>query len=62
MALKVAILQSGKSQLQIARETGIHDSLLSKFVNGWRQPDAAQRKAIAKAVKAKADELFAEVA
>jgi transcriptional regulator with XRE-family HTH domain len=60
MALKVAILQSGKSQLQIAAETGLDETVLSKFVRGWRTPTPEQAKAIAKAVKAKPSELFAE--
>lgn len=62
MALKLAIVQSGKSQVQIATEAGLDDTLLSKFVRGWRTPDADQAKAIAKALKAKPSELFAEVA
>jgi transcriptional regulator with XRE-family HTH domain len=62
LALKMAILQSGKSQQGLAHELGMADSLLSKFVRGWRQPSWEQQRAIAKALRTKVDHLFAEVA
>lgn len=62
MALKVAILQSGKTQREVAEEIGISEGYLSRFVRGWEQPNEEQRKAIAKALRTKADQLFAEVA
>ncbi len=60
MALKVAILQSGKTQREIAEEIGLSEGYLSRFVRGWEQPNPDQQKAIAKALKAKPAELFAE--
>ena len=36
--LKLAILKTGKSQRQIAAETGIPESRLSLLVRGWAQP------------------------
>lgn len=37
--LKVAVLKSKKSQMQIAKETGINPSALSRILNGWSMPD-----------------------
>ena len=33
--LKLTILQSGRKQWQIAREAGIHETRLSKYVQGY---------------------------
>jgi plasmid maintenance system antidote protein VapI len=33
--LKLAILQSGRKQWEIAREVGIHETRLSKYIQGY---------------------------
>lgn len=60
MALKVAILQSGKTQREIAEEIGISEGYFSRFVRGREQPNQDQRKAIAKVLRTKPEQLFAE--
>ncbi len=60
LALKVAIIKSGRTQKEIAEEIGLSEGYLSRFVRGWERPNADQQRAIAKAVKAKPAELFAE--
>ena len=37
--LKVAVIKSNKSQMQIARDTGIDPSVLSRILNGWVIPN-----------------------
>ena len=45
--LKWAILQSGQSQMAIARAVGVHFTKLSMIVRGWREPSALERSRIA---------------
>jgi plasmid maintenance system antidote protein VapI len=35
LALKWAIIQTGRHQWEIAREAGIHEARLSKFIRGY---------------------------
>jgi hypothetical protein len=35
MALKLAIIKTGRHQWEIAREAGIHEARLSKFIHGY---------------------------
>lgn len=58
LALKIAIVESGLSQVDIAEAADIHESKLSYFVNGRREPSEAEQKAIARVLKRKAAELF----
>ena len=57
-ALKVAILDAGKSQRQIAAECGIHENRISSIVRGWIEPRDTEREAIAAALGKSIDELF----
>ena len=59
MALKVAILESGRTQREIAEEIGVSEGYFSRFVRGWEQPNEDQRKAIAKALRTKPEQIFA---
>jgi transcriptional regulator with XRE-family HTH domain len=36
--LKVARIKQGRKQLDLARETGIHPTRLSKIENNWEEP------------------------
>lgn len=62
MALKVAILNSGRHQVEVAKDAGMHPTVLSMIVRGHREPTPNQARALAKALRTKADQLFAEVA
>ena len=39
LELKIAVLRSKKSQMQIAQESGIDPSALSRIMNGWLAPN-----------------------
>ena len=56
--LKVAIIESDKTQRGIAAGTGISESRLSTLANGWAEPRDDERQAIADALGRPADELF----
>jgi transcriptional regulator with XRE-family HTH domain len=58
IALKVAIVESGLSQVDIAEAIDMHDTKLSFIVNGRREPSDAEQKAIARVLKRKVSELF----
>jgi transcriptional regulator with XRE-family HTH domain len=58
MALKIAILESGLTQLEIAKAADLHESRLSQIVNEHREASDAERKALARVLKRKATQLF----
>jgi len=60
LALKIAIIESGRSQVDIAKEVGLHDTKLSFIVNGHREASPAERKALARVLKRKQADLFPE--
>lgn len=60
IALKIAIIESGLSQVEIAEAIDMHDTKLSFIVNGHREPSEAERKALARILKRKASHLFPE--
>lgn len=60
IALKIAIIESGLSQVDVAEEADIDPTMLSRFVNGRRQPSEAEQKALARVLKRKPSQLFGE--
>ena len=58
LSLKMAILQSGITQRQLAKKTRIHESLISMAVNGKYNFDARQKTRIAKVLGKRETELF----
>jgi len=58
LALKIAIIESGLSQMEIAKAADMHDTKLSFIVNGHREPSDAERRALARILKRKAADLF----
>jgi len=56
--LKLAILYSGKTQLQISSETGIPQPTLNMIVNGHRKANREQASLIADALDHSRSELF----
>jgi transcriptional regulator with XRE-family HTH domain len=57
--LKMQIWRSGIRQNRLAQMVGIHETLLSRILNGFRQPDAEVRAKIAAALKSDEAWLFA---
>lgn len=60
--LKLAILESGKTQMDIAAEVGVHFTKLSMIVRGHRQPSATEQRRIARVLRRPVHDLFPEVA
>ncbi len=60
--LKIAMLARGKTQRQVAWQSGISENRLSQIVQGWVEPTAREQTAIAAAVRAPPENLFAETA
>jgi transcriptional regulator with XRE-family HTH domain len=56
--LKFKILEHYPSQVAFAKDLGIDDTELSKFVRGWREPKPELKDAICQKLRCKPDELF----
>jgi transcriptional regulator with XRE-family HTH domain len=56
--LKLQLYRSGIRQNRLAQLVGIHETLLSKIVNGFRQPDPDVRARIAAILKSDEQWLF----
>jgi transcriptional regulator with XRE-family HTH domain len=57
--LKLQLWKSGMRQNRLALLVGIHETLLSKIVNGFREPDSEVRSRIARVLASDAEWLFA---
>lgn len=57
--LKLQLWKCGIRQNRLAQLIGIHETLLSKIVNGFREPDAEVRARIAAVLKSEEGWLFA---
>ncbi len=57
--LKLQLWKSGMRQNRLALLVGIHETLLSKIVNGFREPDSEVRSRIARILASDAEWLFA---
>lgn len=57
--LKLQIWKLGVRQNRLAQMIGIHETMLSKIVNGFRTPDADCRMRIAQALESNEQWLFA---
>jgi hypothetical protein len=44
LALKVAILKSGRRQWELARAAGIHEARLSKYIHGYGTLSAGEKE------------------
>ena len=60
--LKVAIYRAGTTQRRLAHQTDISENRLSQIVQGWVEPTPREQTAIAAAVRAPPENLFAETA
>lgn len=61
-ALKVAIVSSGHRQYVIAGRAGMNETLLSKIITGRTTATPEQKKALAKALGRRVQDLFPEAA
>jgi len=57
--LKLQLWRSGMRQNRLAQLVGIHDTLLSKILNGFREPDPQIRTRIANVLQRDEAWLFA---
>ncbi len=58
LALKIAILHTGKTQADIAERLGISQTVMSQIVRGRVVPSEAEQKAIARALKVPISQIF----
>ena len=56
--LKVARLEKGLSQWEVARETGIHQSTISVYEKGYKDPKPEHKETLAKLYGKKVEELW----
>lgn len=56
--LKMAIFENGTSQRDLAKTTGIHESVISMAIRGKYNLDQIQRAKISKAIGKAESELF----
>ena len=57
--LKLQLWRSGIRQNRLAQLVGIHETMLSKIVNGFREPKASIRSRIAALLQSDEEWLFA---
>jgi transcriptional regulator with XRE-family HTH domain len=62
IALKIAIVKSGLSQMEVAKAADMHDSRLSRIVNGHDEPSEAERDALTRVLKRRPADLFPKAA
>lgn len=60
LVLKFAIVLAGLTQVQLAKAAGISPAKLSRIIGGHVCPTNAERKNIAKVLRAREKELFPE--
>jgi transcriptional regulator with XRE-family HTH domain len=56
--LKIAIMESGKSQSDIAQTIGMYEPKLSRIVRGYAHPTEAEMRALAKVLRRPVQQLF----
>jgi len=58
LALKVAIVESGQTQVAVSEAVGMDNTRLSTIIHGRRAATEAEQKALAKVLKRKRADLF----
>lgn len=56
--LKKKIIESGKSQVALAKELDVSPERLSQYVNQWREPSKELKKLIASKLNCKITDIF----
>jgi transcriptional regulator with XRE-family HTH domain len=59
--LKLQLLRTGMRQNRLAQQLGVDESILSKIVNGFREPSGEMRTRIASLLESDEDWLFERV-
>ena len=59
--MRVARIRESLSQHRLSSMTGINQTLISMFEQGYRKPNRNQAQAIAKTLRVKVDNIFPEV-
>ena len=62
LPIKKVILYSGKKQLQVALNTGMHPTRLNLILNGWISPNEKEKYLLAQEMGKSVGELFPEEA
>jgi transcriptional regulator with XRE-family HTH domain len=62
LSLKIAILESGRTQIDVAKAADMHESRLSHIINGHRVASAVEQQALARVLKRTIAQLFLAVA
>jgi transcriptional regulator with XRE-family HTH domain len=60
LPLKIALIQAGKRQFELALQTGIGESTVSRIVNSYRIPTAEEKRKIARALGCSIQKLWPE--
>jgi transcriptional regulator with XRE-family HTH domain len=60
--LKMAIFESGLTQIEVAKAADMHESRLSHIINGHREANEIEQRALARVLKRRVRELFSESA
>lgn len=56
--LRVALLEAGLQQIDLARQTGLAESTVSRILNAYRAPTTAEKEKIAHALGCAIDALW----
>ena len=59
-ALRIAIIERGLKQTDVARRIGVDDARMSGFVHGRHEPTDRQKKRIARLLRKSVPEIFPE--
>ena len=62
LALKMAILESGLTQIEVAKAAAMHESRLSHIINGHREANKTERESLARVLKRTIARLFPKAA
>lgn len=60
LKLKIALLEKDVSQCQLSQELGCDPAVVSRIVNGWKEPGADMKDRISRVLEIPAAELFSD--
>jgi transcriptional regulator with XRE-family HTH domain len=58
LPLKIALIRAGKRQIDLARQTGLGESTISRIVNAYRVPTDSEKERIARALSCEVEVLW----
>jgi len=56
--LKMILLEKKMKQRELAKKVGVHESTMSNYVTGFREPDRRTKGKIAKVLKYRMNEIW----